>query len=244
MPRRKVDADGAEAEEHRRIRQVYAGYDAEQRCRSIWADTPGSRYMLEGKWRKIAGALAAHRASLQGSWCLDLGSGSTGDAVRLGAYESALRGIVALDLLHAPLARARRVNPGLLAIAADASRMPLPDRSIGVVYQSTMLSSVLDPALRAAILAEIRRVLKEGGVFISYDTRYPNPWNRHTRPVPSRELERAFAGWPHTMVSLTGIPQLIRLLAPISTIACRFVEAVPLLRSHLLFVGCRPTLGR
>lgn len=244
MRQRRFDNGGAEAEEHRRIRQVYAGYDAEQRCRSIWADTPASRYMVEGKWRKIFSALDAHRASLQGSWCLDLGSGSTGDAARLGVYEKTTRGIVALDLLHAPLAQARRVNPGLLAIAADASRMPLPDRSIGVVYQSTMLSSVLKPALRAGILAEIGRVLKDGGVFVSYDTRYPNPWNRHTRPVTSSELERAFPGWPHTAVSLTGIPQLIRFLAPISTTACRLVELFPVLRSHLLFVAHRPTRSK
>jgi ubiquinone/menaquinone biosynthesis C-methylase UbiE len=244
MPHRRVDTGGAETEEHRRIRQVYAGYDAERRYGSIWADTPASRYMIEGKWRRIFAALEPHRASLQGSWCLDLGSGSTGDAARLGVYEKTLRGIVALDLLHAPLAQARRANPGLLAIAADAAKMPLPDQSVGVVYQSTMLSSVVDPTLRAAMLAEIRRVLRFGGVFVSYDTRYPNPWNPHTRPVPSRELKRAFAGWPHTALSLTGIPQMVRLLAPISTTACRLLEALPVLRSHLLFVACRPTSGR
>ena len=244
MPDSRVDTGDAEAEEHQRIRQVYAGYDAEERFRSIWADSPASRYMIEGKWRKILRALEPHRASLVDSWCLDLGSGSSGDAARLGIFEETTRGIVALDLLHGPLAHARRVNSRLVAVAADAARMPLPDKSIGAVYQSTMLSSVLDPALRAGILAEIRRVLKDGGVFISYDTRFPNPWNRHTRPVTSSELERAFDGWPHTATSLTGIPQIVRLLAPLSMKACRLVEVIPALRSHLLFLASRPTGSR
>lgn len=244
MPDPTLDAGEAEAQEHRRIRDVYAGYEADQKCRVIWADSPASRYMRERKWRSILGVLTRHRASLVNAWCVDLGSGSTGDAARLGEFEKTTRGIVAFDLIPARLSDARRANPGLAVVAADATRMPLPDRSVGVVYQSTMLSSVLDPGLRAGMLADIRRVLKEGGVFISYDTRYPNPWNRHTRPVRASELKRAFQGWPHTSMSLTGIPQLVRFLAPFSTTACRVVEALPPLRSHLLFVACRPTPNR
>ena len=243
MPDPGLDTGDAESEEHQRIRRVYAGYEIEHRYRTIWADTEASRYMRERKWQTIFGALEAHHVSLEDAWCLDLGSDATGDGARLRHHAQTVRGIVAIDLIHQRLAEARHVNSTLLALAADASRLPLLDASIGAVYQSTMLSSVLDPGLRARILAEVRRVLKAGGVFISYDTRYPNPWNRHTRPVLAGEMKRAFAGWPQTASSLTGIPQIVRLLAPISTTACRLVEALPVLRSHMLFVACRPPLS-
>src|SRR5712675_685412 len=169
MPDPNLDAGHAETKEHRRIREVYAGYEADQRGRTIWADTPASRYMRERKWRVILGALTAHRVSLENAWCVELGSGATGDATRLREYGKTTRGIVAFDLLPERLSETRQLNPGIAVVAADAARMPLPDGSIGVVYQSTMLSSVLDPALRAGMFAEIRRVLKDGGVFISYD---------------------------------------------------------------------------
>ena len=243
MPDTGSDADQVRAEEHQRIRDVDAEYEAERKWQTIWADTKASRFMRDGKWRAVLAALRDCRASFEDAWCVDLGSGATGDAWRLGEYERTARGIVAFDLIHTRLTEARRLNPSLVAVAADAARMPFPDKSIGVVYQSTMLSSVLDSALRTRTLAEVRRVLKGGGVFISYDTRYPNPWNPNTRPVSATELQRAFAGWSFRSSSLTGIPQMVRFLAPISMTACRLLEAFPPLRSHLLFVACRPTLG-
>jgi len=83
-------------------------------------------------------------------------------------------------------------------------------------------------------------VMTPGGIFLSYDTRYPNPWNRHTRPLPAPELSRAFEGWFMETWSLTGLPPLLRLLAPWSLPLCRALESVPVLRSHLLTLARKP----
>jgi ubiquinone/menaquinone biosynthesis C-methylase UbiE len=118
--------------------------------------------------------------------------------------------------------------------------LPFRDETFDVVYQSTVISSVLDATRRVAILREAGRVLRSGGVLISYDTRYPNPWNRHTRPLPTAELRNALPGWNLSAISLTGIPQIIRPLSRISLSLCRMVEAVPVLRSHLLVSARKP----
>jgi SAM-dependent methyltransferase len=244
MPEDRASRQGTlESDEHRRIRDVYGSYQSDPRRRKIWADTAGSRRMREEKWRRIHVLLDATGATLAGAWGCDLGSGATADADRLNQERSPLRGIVAFDLLAERLAAARRTNAGLLPVAGDAARLPLKDGSLGIVYQSVMISSVLDPGLRRGILAEIGRVLRPGGVFVSYDTRYPNPWNRNTRPVGLKELRGGFEGWRQMTESITGIPQLLRVLARLSDTACRLVEAIPALRSHRLFVAIKPAAG-
>ena len=126
------------------------------------------------------------------------------------------------------------------AVSSDAASLPFRDGSFGIIYQSTMVSSLLDMAVRQVVFAEVGRVLAPGGVFISYDVRYKNPWNPNTRPLKAAELSHAFPGWSLMIHSLTAIPQLLRLLAPKSLGACRLIEAIPPLRTHLLAIARKP----
>jgi ubiquinone/menaquinone biosynthesis C-methylase UbiE len=172
--------------------------------------------------------------------CLDIGAGGGDDCSRMTGVGLPRHRIVGVDLLARRLRDSRRSHPWLSVIQGDARHLPFRPGSLSLVYQSTMLSSVLDGALRKDILAEIVRVLRPGGHFLSFDTRYRNPWNPHTRPVPASELREAFAGWRLWIRSANGIPQLIRLLAPVSLALCRAVESLPVLRSHLLVLARKP----
>lgn len=234
-------AGGPGRTEHQRIRDVYESYASSPKHRRIWTDTPASRFMQEGKWARIARLLEKAQFDPQSGMCLDLGSGG-GDECRwiLGIGVPGDR-LVGIDLLATHLRQARRGLPWLSLIQGDAGRLPLREGSIAFVYQSTMLSSVLDGRLRRAMLEEVGRVLRPGGIFLSYDTRYPNPWNPNTRPLRARELRAAFAGWRVWVQSANGIPQLIRLLAPLSLALCRLVERVPPLRSHLVVAARKPS---
>jgi len=196
--------------------------------------------MQDRKWALIARVLGRTGLALDEGRVLDLGSGDRGDGVRLAHIGIAAARIVAFDLNPVYARRVRNANRGIHAVSGDAVSLPFRDGSFRIVYQSTMLSSVIDMALRREILREIARVLAPGGAFISYDVRYRNPWNPNTRPLKAAQLSKAFEGWPLTIRSVTGIPQVVRLVAWVSIAACRLIESVPLLRSHLLVIAIKP----
>jgi ubiquinone/menaquinone biosynthesis C-methylase UbiE len=235
--------DGAAAERER-VRRVYRAYEAEPRYKRLWGDTPAHRFMQGRKWSLITRELAQDEPGPSGARILDLGSGGTGDAIRFGEVGWPPSAIVAFDLIPKNVRGMRGRYPAMSAVAGDAASLPFQDRSFKVVYQSTMISSLLDPSVRRAVLEEVDRVLAPGGVFLSYDVRYRNPWNPNTRPLKAADLYKAFSDWSLTVRSVTAIPQLLRLLAPVSIVACRLIESIPPLRTHLLVVARKPIKRR
>ena len=219
---------------------MYDGYARDPGKQLAWSDGVAQRFQLTRKWARIRESLPHNDILPQKSRILDLGVGSGTECFSL--IESGFRTerIMALDLDVRRLRAAHANHPWLRAVAGNGTKLPFRDETFDVVYQSTVISSVLDTALRLVILREAGRVLRSGGVLISYDTRYPNPWNRHTRPLRTAELRNALAGWDLSAISLTGIPQIIRPLSRVSLSLCRLVEAVPVLRSHLLVFARKP----
>jgi len=224
-----------ERAERSRIERVYGAYSSDLHYRKIWTgDT--ARFIYERKWVDIGRVLVAEGVETATARLLDLGAGSGGDCDRFRDLGLRPERIVALDLLREYARMAGRSHVWLAALQADGARLPFRDGSFDVVYQSTMLSSVLDRDRRTRILDEVRRVLAPRGLFLSYDTRYPNPWNRNTRPVSSAEIRAAFPGYRVGVNSTTLIPPLIRLLRFLPHAAWRAIERIPPLRSHLLVV--------
>lgn len=101
-----------------------------------------------------------------------------GRALDLGAEDGSLaamwrgrgRYLLLLDLDPAMLRAS-----GEPSVAADAARLPLRDGSFDVVVLSALLEHVIDPA---AVLAECRRVLRDGGRIVAYV-----PWDRAVVPL-------------------------------------------------------------
>jgi len=229
---RPVEEERAERD---RLERVYGAYSSDPYYTKIWTgDT--ARFILERKWEDIGRMLGAEGVDTATARLLDLGAGSGGDCDRFRRLGLRPERIVALDLLRDYPRLARRSHAWLAALQADGALLPLRDGSFDIVYQSTMLSSVLDRDRRTRILHEVRRVLARRGLFVSYDTRYPNPWNRNTRPVSSAEIAAAFPGCRVRVKSTTPIPQLIRLFRFLPPAVWRAIERIPPLRSHLLVV--------
>jgi SAM-dependent methyltransferase len=228
-----------EPEEHSRIRGLYEATYREERYRRLWSG-PGPHLIHRWKWEALRPLLASLGLPRQDALVLDLGAGAGIDCVEMDRIGWPRSGIVALDLVAPDLRAARRQLPGLPAALADAAQLPIGDARVDLVFQSTMISSVLDAGLRSAIYTEAGRVLKPGGAFVSYDTRYPNPWNRNTRPVSAAELRGAFPGWPLRLRSVTLLPPLVRRLAPISEGLCGVFERLPFLRSHFIACAVKP----
>ncbi len=229
---RPVEEERAERD---RLERVYGAYSSDPYYTKIWTGD-AARFILERKWEDIGRMLGAEGVDTATARLLDLGAGSGGDCDRFRRLGLRPERIVALDLLRDYPRLARRSHAWLAALQADGALLPLRDGSFDVVYQSTMLSSVLDRDRRTRILHEVRRVLARRGLFVSYDTRYPNPWNRNTRPVSSAEITAAFPGCRVRVKSTTPIPQLIRLFRFLPPAVWRAIERIPPLRSHLLVV--------
>jgi ubiquinone/menaquinone biosynthesis C-methylase UbiE len=226
--------------ERERVQRVHEGYSADPYYRKIWADSRASRFMSERKWALVTKVLRQEAFELSSAWILDLGAGRGSDLARFRELGARPGRIVPLDLLEEFARSARQAYPWMPAIVGDAATLPFRSGRFQVVYQSTMLSSVPEEDRRVRIFGEIDRILAPGGIFLSYDTRYLNPWNAHTRPLRSGEIARALPGWSLRSWSVTAIPQIVRLIAPVSLGACRAVEAIPPLRSHLLVLARKP----
>ena len=227
-----------ERTEHERLRRLDQAYSSSPYYRKIWRPgNPASRLMADRKWALIAALLAAERFDLGSARVLDLGVGSGHDGSRFKALGVRPDRFVGLDFIELRAREARQTNPWMNTLVGDACSLPLPADRFDLVYQSTMLSSIIQPEWRERVFREVERVLVRGGLFLSYDTRYPNPWNPHTRPLGAGVFRRAFPDWPITGQSTTAIPQLQRAVAPFSVTACRLLEGVPFLRSHLLVLA-------
>jgi demethylmenaquinone methyltransferase / 2-methoxy-6-polyprenyl-1,4-benzoquinol methylase len=118
---------------------------------------------IHRRWKRRLVALLAPRPAVT---LLDL-AGGTGDIAF--AWQAEGGGPVVLSDINSAMlavAHARAVNHARLAgfslLAADAERLPLPDRSFHAVSIAFGLRNCTD---KAAVLAEARRVLRPGGRF-------------------------------------------------------------------------------
>lgn len=121
---------------------------------------------LHRLWKRQTAAMARLRPGLQ---VLDLASG-TGDLARLMAPRVTPGGRVVLsDINDAMLnrGRSRMLDDGLVEpldyVLADAEHLPFPDRSFDRVTMAFGLRNVTD---KPSALAEIRRVLRPGGMVL------------------------------------------------------------------------------
>ncbi len=97
------------------------------------------------------------------------------------ACEMAARGyrIDALDQSADQVSHARRYAAARACHvefqATDAARLPFPDATFEFAYSINVIHHVTDPEARAAVLSEIVRVLKPGGIFFLHEINTHNP---------------------------------------------------------------------
>lgn len=98
---------------------------------------------------------------------LDVGCGRGGSTLALSEVLS--RYVVGLDVERERLLEAReRAGPTLDFVKGDAARLPLEDRSFALA-SAVLTVHELEGGLVVKVLAEVRRVLKPGGVLIVID---------------------------------------------------------------------------
>ena len=256
------NAESAQAVEVKRIEAAYAARDASRASGPYRYTNPGYVvYMQLLEWSLLQ-SLQRAPVTLEGSSVLDVGCGSGFFVHRL--IEFGAGTATGVDLIPERVDAARARYPGLRFECANAADLPFTDGEFDIVTQFTCLSSVLDPSLRGAIADEMWRVLRPGGIVVSYDMR-PAPvpvralrrlgeWRRGelgrrdgaatpTIGISSAELERLFPQGSLRYTSV-GLAFGVCALAARSPVATRLLARIPSLREHAIgVVSTPPTHG-
>lgn len=136
--------EGSNASDHAGIADLYDAYVTDIRDHAFWSQWAG----------RATGPILELMA----------GTGRVTEALRAASEQP----LVALDLSPAMLRRLvrrfRGRSAGLWVVAGDLAALPLaPDRFHLIVIPVNSLGEVVDPAARAAVMRELRRVLAPGG---------------------------------------------------------------------------------
>lgn len=229
MTANETEAARIRAEYERREREIGRGFYALTKPSNLFIRHGQERALLRGLERAGALPLAEKRI-------LEVGCGR---GQWLGVFEDfgATRGKLAgIDLDAGRVAEAKERYPGADLRSGDATKLPWPDASFDLVFQSTVFTSILDAGVRAAIASEMLRVLAPGGAVLWYDFRYDNPGNAAVRGIGAREIEQLFAGCRVQLESATLAPPIARRLVPLSWLAAAGLERLRVLNTHLFGV--------
>lgn len=182
----------------------------------------------------------AEFGSLEKLRVLDVGCGSGGHLRRMAEFGVPPASCFGVDLFRESLCGARRLNPNIHFVEAHGAQLPFGDEVFDLVFQYTMLTSVLDLRLRREIVSEMRRVLRPGGYLIWYDFAYSNPRNPNVRGIGRKEIRQLLRGFRINFRRVTLAPPIGRPAARVSPLLYRLLAAVPLLRSHHYCFGRKP----
>lgn len=195
---------------------------------------PGQLFIIQQRQRALIALLRRTGfARLAEQRILEVGCGAGGvlrEWLWLGARPAQLHGV---ELLDWRLREARAATPHLPLVNADARQLPYGDGCFDIVAQFTVFSSILDEASRQAVAAEMRRVLRPGGLIIWYDF-WLNPRNRQTRGLRPRAVRALFPDSRYDFRRITLAPPITRRLAPHSWLGCYLLEGARVFNTHFL----------
>jgi ubiquinone/menaquinone biosynthesis C-methylase UbiE len=217
-----------------RIQTVYASRQKTDFRYSFWND--GHLFLVQERERQVLAALRRHGvSSLEETTILEIGCG-TGHWVReFVKWGAQPEHITAIDLLEHRISEARRLCPAGVSIqVGHAAQLRLPSRAFDLVVQSTVFTSILDPAVKRQVAFEMLRVVKDRGLILWYDFRVDNPWNADVRGVGRREIRQLFPRCSIELRRITLAPPLLRRLATRSWLACYLLSRMPWLCTHYL----------
>jgi SAM-dependent methyltransferase len=181
---------------------------------------------------------------LAGLRLLEVGCGGGGnllELLRLGFAPTKLSGA---ELLPDRLARARQVLPEAVTLwGGDASALAIPAASQDIVFQSTVFSSLLDMGFQQHLADAMWRWVAPGGGVLWYDFVYDNPRNPDVRGVPLARIRQLFPQARVISRKVTLAPPIARLVCRLHPVLYPVLNALPLLRTHVLVWLEKPPAG-
>ncbi len=156
-----------------RAAEFYETRDSGTAARDTWSPlhTDASYIAWQQRTAFLRLLRRAGITSLEALTIADFGCGEGGWLLWLASLGLDQRNAFGVDLSQTRVEAARAKLPLARFDAGSAHSVDLPDASRDMVSQNTLFSSVHDAQLRAAIAAEMDRVLKPGGVVLWCDIR-------------------------------------------------------------------------
>lgn len=172
---------------------------------------------------------------------MEMGCGGGGVLAEYLNFGAQTRNLFGVDLLFDRLLYARNLLPTLGIANANGQSLPFSSDTFDLILQYTAISSILDQEIRHSICADMLRVLKPGGIILSYDF-WLNPANPQTRGIRPLEIRQLFPNCDYQFSRITLAPPITRRLARFSWQLCLFLENLKIFNTHYL-VAIRPLIN-
>jgi SAM-dependent methyltransferase len=179
--------------EEARSRAVFEARDARSESgRGLaGARAAAHRRLSAERMARLAAILSAQLPAGVRPRILDVGCGGGHDLAAWGSAGWAPGELAGIDLVPARVAAARERCPGVDVREGSGAGLPFADASFDVATAATVFSSILDAALRRQVHAEMRRVVRPGGLVVVYDFVIRNPRNPSVVAMPVDRLVEA-----------------------------------------------------
>ncbi|SHH02682.1 class I SAM-dependent methyltransferase [Massilia sp. CF038] len=227
--------------EQERIRAVYRNWLAQERIAAYAWHRPDIMEQDNTRHR-VAGAMLADTLGpdLSQTRIVDVGCGSGGFLRQLIDWGADPHRLAGTEYQPERLSQARlRTAPGVHWHLGDLDFAP--DNSFELAVANTVFSSILEPAQRARLAAEMWRAVMPGGWCMVFDFRYNNPRNPHVQRLDWRQLQ---SFWPSRISrhqTLLLAPPIARRLAGAPRLLSEvLVTFAPVLRSHFIYMARKP----
>jgi SAM-dependent methyltransferase len=166
---------------------------------------------------------------------LEVGSGTGSNLLELVWMGFRPEHVAGIELLPERHAVARQRLPAAVALAqGDATAIDIAPESVDVVLQATVFSSLLDDAFQQRLADAMWRAVKPGGGVLWYDFTVDNPRNRDVRGVPLARVRALFPQGRLQARRITLAPPIARAAARLHPGLYGWLNALPLLRTHVL----------
>jgi SAM-dependent methyltransferase len=166
---------------------------------------------------------------------LEVGCGNGANLLALLQMGFSPRNLAGIELLPERFSSAMQTLPaGVVLMQGDASLVELPDDSEDIVMQSTVFSSLLDAPFQWRLAQSMWRWVRPGGGVLWYDFTVDNPRNADVRGVPVARIRELFPTGRVQYERVTLAPPLARRVCAWHPALYTMLNAIPLLRTHLL----------
>jgi ubiquinone/menaquinone biosynthesis C-methylase UbiE len=152
--------------------------------------------------------------------------------IRLGFEPS---NIYANELIEERIEEAKKILPPQINfISGNAMDINLPEKSIDIVFQSMVFSSILDNDFKENLAKKMWNLVKPGGGVLWYDFTFNNPANPDVKGVKLKEIKKLFNNEKFYVRRITLAPPLARVVTKIHPGLYNLFNAVYVLRTHLM----------